>query len=72
MKQIINNKEPIFMGWVCRCWTETRSIGWISEVNGPFETEQEAIEYGRHHIAMLGGYELAREFEVYKKFVNFL
>ena len=72
MKQTINNKEPLFMGWVCRCWIETSSLGWRSETSEPFETEQEAIDYGIHFTSMLGRYELTREFEVYKKFANFL
>lgn len=60
-------KKQVFIGWICRCWTETSLEGWTSEFES-FDTEEEAIEYGKHHNAMLGRYELARDFEVYKNF----
>lgn len=62
-------KKQVFIGWVCRCWTETSLEGWTSEFE-TFDTEQEAIDCGINHNRMLGGDELSREFEVYKKFTS--
>ena len=60
--------KSVFVGWICRVWTETVEEGFISDIV-KFNTEQEADQYGRSAMRQpLGKDEVYREFEVYKDF----
>lgn len=60
--------RSVFVGWICRVWTETISKGFIYDI-ARFNTEQEADQHGRAMMRLPFGYdELSREYEVYKDF----
>lgn len=58
----------VFVGWICRVWTETTSKGFVYDI-ARFKTRDEAEAHGRAMMMLPFDYnELSREYEVYKDF----
>lgn len=58
-----------FIGWICRCWTETTD-GWQYKIYH-LKTEAEAEERGKEFIrGSLMQHEISREYEIYKDYTE--